>query len=139
MVVIVNALFAVDKIDFFHKINRLRGVELAGQTLYPSWTLTGQKSCCSQERRFCTSHPVDIQQVFHRPSRFSAFFVAKRRSLAAKNQDEGVSKLASEFLAKPKFMPSMQVVEQSWLAGLVVSCPKTAWVFGLQDKVCIQG
>jgi hypothetical protein len=61
LVVVVNEGSAVDKTVFFHKINHLGLVELAGQTLYPSWTKAGQKRACSQEGRFCTSHPVDMQ------------------------------------------------------------------------------
>jgi hypothetical protein len=69
----------VDKTVFFHNIKRLPHFELAGQALYRGCTKVGQKKPCLQELAFCTSHPVDIQPVFHRRGRFWADFCLPRR------------------------------------------------------------
>lgn len=65
MIVIVNALFAVDKLNFAHSVNDLGLLEHAGKTLWLSLTNRGQKFSKSRQGFFCTNSSVDIQRVFH--------------------------------------------------------------------------
>jgi hypothetical protein len=65
MVVIVNALPAVDKTEFVYSVNGLRAPGSAGQALYRCWTVVGQKTGEQKNGPFCTSGPVDMQDLFH--------------------------------------------------------------------------
>ena len=65
MVVIVNALPAVDKTEFVYSVNGLHASGTAGQALYRCWTDVGQKPGEQKNRPFCTSGPVDMQDLFH--------------------------------------------------------------------------
>jgi hypothetical protein len=71
MVVIVNALPAVDKTEFVYSVNGLRAPGSAGQALYRCWTVVGQKAGEQKNGRFCTSGPVDMQDLFHSRAGFA--------------------------------------------------------------------
>ena len=65
LVVIVNERKTVDKYLKLFVNSCLRHEKGAGQGLYRSGTVVGQKNGCGQSSWFCTSHPVDIQRVIH--------------------------------------------------------------------------
>ena len=65
LVVIVNGKVSVDKIGLLHSIKRLRHRLPAEQSLRPACTELGQKTNVPSKRSFCTSDPVDIQELFH--------------------------------------------------------------------------
>jgi hypothetical protein len=65
MVVIVNGRALVENFDFFHRINCLRRLEGAGQSLYLVCTKVGQKTPDRLKDAFYTSHPVDIHGLIH--------------------------------------------------------------------------
>ncbi len=71
MVVIVNALPAVDKTEFVYSVNGLRTRGVAGQALYRCCTDVGQKAGEQKNRLFCTSGPVDMQDLFHSRAGFA--------------------------------------------------------------------
>ena len=48
LVVVVNAVFAVDKTGLLHKISSLGDAERAGQELYRPCTDVGEKTSCLQ-------------------------------------------------------------------------------------------
>jgi len=55
----------VDKPEFIYSVNGLRAHGAAGQALYRCCTDVGQKPVWQKKRLFCTSGPVDMQDLFH--------------------------------------------------------------------------
>jgi hypothetical protein len=62
----------VDKKKFIYSVNGLRDRGSAGQALYRCCTDVGQKSRQGKIRSFCTSGPVDMQDLFHSRAGFAA-------------------------------------------------------------------
>jgi len=57
----------VDKACLLHSINGLRRRLRAGKSLRLVLTILGQQIRFRKSRLFCTSAPVDIQRLFHKP------------------------------------------------------------------------